>query len=84
MLYRQRQRELCRLLVSFRSARVDLIYLIKLPSDHMYIWSYRPQVIECLFITDVACTYDLTNLARNLRVSLVVVIESASTALSLV
>ena len=51
-----------------------MTYLIKLPSDHMYIWSYCPQVIECLFITDVACTYDLTNLAGNLLVSLIVVI----------
>lgn len=47
-----------------------MTYLIKFPSDYVYIWSYRAQVIESLFITDVACTNDLTNLARNLLVSL--------------
>jgi hypothetical protein len=52
-----------------------MTHLIKFPSDYMYIWSYCSEVVECLFITDVACAYDLTYLARNLPVSLIVVIE---------
>jgi hypothetical protein len=48
--------------------------LIEFPSDDMYIRSYCSEVVECLFITDVACAYDLTYLARNLPVNLIVVI----------
>lgn len=43
----------------------------------MYIWSYCSQVVVCFFIADIACTYDLTNLAWNLLVSLVVDEESS-------